>query len=44
MFWLAILSVLGLIACVIIHLYQKHPDYYLLAEDVEKMETGKHNA
>ena len=39
MFWLAILSTLGMIAGVIIHLYQKHPDYHLSAEEVAKIES-----
>lgn len=41
MFWLSALSVVGMIACVIFHLYQKHPDYYIPVEVVEKIETGK---
>ncbi len=44
MFWLAALSALGIIACSIIHLYQKHPDYFVKADVVEKIETGKLNA
>ena len=30
-----------MIACVIIHLYQKHPDYHVPAEEVEKMESRR---
>ena len=44
MFWLAAISAIGMIACVIIHLYQKHPDYHVLAEEVEKIEGRKQNA
>ena len=40
MFWLAIISAIAMLACVIIHLYQKHPDYHLSAEEVEKIESG----
>lgn len=43
MFWLAGLSTLGMIACVIIHLYEKHPDYYIKAEELEKLESRKAN-
>ena len=40
MFWLAILSTVGMIAGVIIHLYQKHPDYHVTAKEVAKIEDG----
>ena len=39
MFWLAAISVIGMIACVIIHLYQKHPGYHITAEELEKLES-----
>jgi len=39
MFWLAALSAIGMIACVIIHLYQKHPGYHITAEELEKLEN-----
>jgi hypothetical protein len=38
MFWLSAISALGVIACIIIHLFQKHPDYHLTAAEVEKIE------
>ncbi len=41
MFWLAILSAIGMIAGVIAHLYQKHPDYHLPAAEVAKIESRK---
>ncbi len=40
MFWLSALSLLGIIACVIAHLYVKEPEYTLTAAEVEKMERG----
>lgn len=43
MFWLAALSAIGILVCVILHLYVKHPDYHLPAEEVEKIEHGKLN-
>jgi cytochrome o ubiquinol oxidase subunit I len=44
MFWLAALSAIGMIAGIIIHLYQKHPDYYVPAQEVEQIESRKPNA
>jgi cytochrome o ubiquinol oxidase subunit I len=44
MFWLAAISFVGMIVCIILHLYQKHPDYYLPAAEVEKIESRKQNA
>lgn len=44
MFWLAILSTIGMIACVIAHLYQKHPDYHVPAAEVAKIESRKQKA
>lgn len=44
MFWLAIVSTIGMLAGIIIHLYQKHPDYHFPAEEVEKIESRKQNA
>ncbi len=37
-FWLAGIGAIGMLGCVIAHLYQKHPDYHLLAKEVEKIE------
>jgi cytochrome o ubiquinol oxidase subunit 1 len=42
MFWLAILSTIGIVACVILHLYQKHPDYHVSVEEVKKIESRHH--
>ena len=39
MFWLAAISAIGIIACLIIRLYTKDTDYYVTAEEVEKIET-----
>lgn len=44
MFWLAAVSTVGLVACVIIHLYQKHPGYHLTPQEVEKIENGTQKA
>jgi cytochrome o ubiquinol oxidase subunit 1 len=44
MFWLAAASAIGMLACVVAHLYQKHPDYHLSAEEVERIESRKQNA
>jgi cytochrome o ubiquinol oxidase subunit 1 len=44
MFWLAIVSAIGMVACLIIHLYQKHPDYHVTAKEVEQIESRKQNA
>ena len=41
MFWLAILSAIGMIAGAIIHIYQKHPDNHLSAAEVAKIEARK---
>ncbi|NGX47599.1 MAG: Cytochrome bo(3) ubiquinol oxidase subunit 1 [Chlamydiae bacterium] len=38
-FWLAAISAIGIIACLIIRLYTKDTDYYVTAEEVEKIET-----
>lgn len=38
MYWLAILSSLGIIACCIIRLFDKHTDYYVTAKEVQKIE------
>ena len=41
MFWLAALSFIGMIACVIAHLYVKHPDYHVTAKEVKMIEEGR---
>jgi cytochrome o ubiquinol oxidase subunit 1 len=41
MFWLAGLAAIGMIACCIKHLAEKHPDYYIKAAEVEKIENRK---
>ncbi|GAM26821.1 hypothetical protein SAMD00019534_099960, partial [Acytostelium subglobosum LB1] len=38
MFWLAALSVIAIVACVIKHLWQKEPDYLISADEIKKME------
>jgi len=40
MFWLAILSIIAMIACIIIHLFQKDVEYNVPALEVQKIETG----
>jgi len=40
MFWLSILSTVGIIVCIIAHLYVKEPEYIITAADAEKMEKG----
>jgi cytochrome o ubiquinol oxidase subunit 1 len=44
MFWLALISAIGIIVCIIMHLSEKHPDYYITAKEVEKIESRKQNA
>lgn len=44
MFWLAALSAVGIVVCVILHLYEKHPDYHISAKEVEKIESRTQNA
>jgi len=44
MYWLAIASALGIIACIIIRLYEKHTDYYVSVEEIEKIEGMKQKA
>lgn len=41
MFWLAILSGLGIIACCIAHLRIKHTEYLVPAKEVEELETRR---
>ncbi len=38
MYWLVALSFIAMIACVILHLYQKHPDYHVPADEVKMIE------
>jgi cytochrome o ubiquinol oxidase subunit 1 len=40
MFWLAGVSAVAIIICVIKHLWQKEPDYFISAQEVEKMENA----
>ncbi len=44
MFWLAALSGIGMLVCIILHLYEKHPDYHVSAEEVEKIESRTRHA
>jgi cytochrome o ubiquinol oxidase subunit 1 len=41
MFWLAAVSMVGMVAGIILHLYQKHPDYHVSAKEVEQIEGRK---
>jgi len=43
MFWLAAIGAIGMIVCIILHLYQKHPDYHVTAEEVAEIEGRKQN-
>lgn len=38
MFWLAAVSAIGIVACIIIHLSVKHPEYTVTVEEIEKIE------
>ncbi|HNA62980.1 MAG TPA: cytochrome o ubiquinol oxidase subunit I, partial [Rhabdochlamydiaceae bacterium] len=40
MFWLAGVSVVAIVICVIKHLCQKEPDYFISAQEVENMEKA----
>lgn len=39
--WLTLLSFLGMVACVIIRLYEKNADYYVSVKEVEKIEIRR---
>lgn len=41
MFWLAILSFIGLIACIIFRLYEKNTDYHVTVKEIEQIEKRK---
>lgn len=41
MYWLAIISAIGMIASIIIHVYQKDVDYHLSIEEVKEMERNR---
>ena len=43
-FWLAGITTLGIIACLVIRLCDKDTEYYVPAEEVEKIETRRQNA
>jgi cytochrome o ubiquinol oxidase subunit 1 len=40
-FWLVLLSLIGVIACVIVRSFDEHTEYLLTAAEVEQMETSK---
>ncbi|MCH9633391.1 MAG: Cytochrome bo(3) ubiquinol oxidase subunit 1 [Chlamydiae bacterium] len=40
-FWLALISVIGIIICMIVRLSQKKTDYYVKAKEVEQIENRK---
>ena len=44
MFWLGGLSILGIVVTLIVRLGNKHPHYYVKAEEVERIETRTRNA
>lgn len=39
MYWLAIISAIGMLFCVIIRLYQKEIDYHILADEIKRIEN-----
>lgn len=41
LFWLAIIGVVGIIACAIIHLSERHPEYTVTAREVAAIEEGR---
>lgn len=41
MFWLAILSALGILGCIILRLYEKDTEYYVTAEEVRRIEESR---
>ena len=42
MFWLAILSAIGIVICCIVRLYDKHTDYRIPEHEVEEIEARRH--
>lgn len=44
MFWLAWVSLAGIVICAIIHLAEKHPEYSISVKEVEKIESRKQKA
>ena len=44
MFWLSIVSALGMLACLVARLYQKETDYYVPVSMVEKIESNAGHA
>lgn len=42
MYWLAIISMVGIVACCIWHLYMKHKEYNVPVSVVEQIENGRH--
>lgn len=42
MFWLSILSVIGIVVCLILRLAQKHTEYVVTGKEIEKIEHRKH--
>jgi cytochrome o ubiquinol oxidase subunit 1 len=41
MFWLAIVSTLGIVACCIVYVCQKHHEYNLTAQEIQKIEERR---
>ena len=44
MFWLAAVSAIGIIACAIMHLCRKEPEYTVTGKEIEKIERGAKRA
>jgi cytochrome o ubiquinol oxidase subunit 1 len=43
MFWLAILSLIGIVVCMVVRLSDEEPEYTISAEEMEKMESKPSN-
>jgi cytochrome o ubiquinol oxidase subunit 1 len=43
MFWLALLSGLGIVACMIVRLYEKDTEYYVSVQEIENIEARRRN-
>ncbi len=41
MWWLALISLIGMVACPIIHIYRKNIDYYVKADQVREIESRR---
>ncbi|MGA8165605.1 MAG: cbb3-type cytochrome c oxidase subunit I [Waddliaceae bacterium] len=44
MFWLAALSGIGILACIIVRLYERETEYLVTAKEIETLEAGRQTA